>query len=176
MSCTVFFWNQNPRISRPCCTCNEKRISPGNSCYPHFFLSYCLILATHNKSRKWPLLMKFNFITKNLSNCRGIKKSSEYIHLFGFLFCVKYYNRSKYIRDIRNIQSSGSNRVRFALHTLRLFQIYRVFHSKEEKMILLWWGYRFWFLLIFWVLCVYEIGPFMPNSPVFIFLKLRNEK
>ena len=29
------------------------------------------------------------------------------------------------------------------------------------------------FLLIFWVLHVYEIGPFMPNSSVFIFLMLR---
>ena len=50
---------------------------------------------------------------------------------------------------------------------------YRVSHSKEGKVILLWWGYRFWFLLIFWVLHVHEIGPFMPNSSVFIFLMLR---
>ena len=50
--------------------------------------------------------------------------------------------------------------------------IYRVSHSKDEKVILLWWEDRFWFLLIFWVLHVHEIGPFMPNSPVFIFLML----
>ena len=31
---------------------------------------------------------------------------------------------------------------------------YRVSHSKEGKVTLLWWGDRFWFLLIFWVLCV----------------------
>jgi hypothetical protein len=48
--------------------------------------------------------------------------------------------------------------------------IYRVSHSKEGKVILLWWGYRFWFSLIFWVLRVHEIDPFMPNSSVFIFL------
>ena len=46
-------------------------------------------------------------------------------------------------------------------------------HSKEGKVILLWWGYRFLFLLIFWVLHVHKIGPFMPNSSVFIFLMLR---
>ena len=51
--------------------------------------------------------------------------------------------------------------------------IYRVSHSKEGKVILLWWGYRFWFLLIFWVLCVHEKGTFMLNSSVFIFLMLR---
>ena len=45
---------------------------------------------------------------------------------------------------------------------------YSVSHSKEGKVILLWWIYRFWFLLR-----VYEIGPFMPNSSVFIFLMLR---
>ena len=51
--------------------------------------------------------------------------------------------------------------------------LYRVSHSKDEKVILLWWGDRFWILLIFWVLRVHEIGPFMPNSSVFIELMLR---
>ena len=51
--------------------------------------------------------------------------------------------------------------------------IYRVSHLKLYKVIWLCWGYRFWFLLIFLVLCVHEIGPFMPNSSVFIFLMLR---
>ena len=37
---------------------------------------------------------------------------------------------------------------------------------------MLWWGYRFWFLLIFWILHVHEIGAFMPNLSVFIFLML----
>jgi len=46
---------------------------------------------------------------------------------------------------------------------------YRVSHSKEEKVILLWWGYGFWFLLIFWVLHVYEMGSFMPDSSAFSF-------
>ena len=50
---------------------------------------------------------------------------------------------------------------------------YRVSHLKLYKVIWLCWGYRFWFLLIFLVLHVHEIGPFMPNSSVFIFLMLR---
>ena len=50
------------------------------------------------------------------------------------------------------------------------FPNYRVSHSKESKVILLWWGDRFWFLLIFRVLRVHEKGTFMLNSSVFIFL------
>ena len=50
---------------------------------------------------------------------------------------------------------------------------YRVSLSKASKVILLWWGYRFWFMLIFWFLWVHGIGAFMPNSSVFIFLMLR---
>ena len=46
-------------------------------------------------------------------------------------------------------------------------------HGKVNKVIWLFWGYRFWFLLIFWVLCVHEKGTFMLNSSVFIFLVLR---
>ena len=53
------------------------------------------------------------------------------------------------------------------------FQGYRVSHGKLNKVIWLSWGYSFWFLLIFWVLCVYEKGTFMLNSSVFIFLLLR---
>ena len=44
---------------------------------------------------------------------------------------------------------------------------YRVSHSKVNKVMLLLWGYEFWFLLIFLILCVSEIGPFMPHSWVF---------
>ena len=51
--------------------------------------------------------------------------------------------------------------------------LYRVSHSKVSKVILLWWGYRFRFMLIFWILPVHGIGAFMPNSSVFIFLMLR---
>ena len=47
-----------------------------------------------------------------------------------------------------------------------------VSHSKEGKVILLWWGHRFWFLLISWVLHVHEIDSFMPNLSIFIFLML----
>ena len=54
-----------------------------------------------------------------------------------------------------------------------LIILYRVSHCKLYKVILLCWGYRFWFLLIFWILRVHEIGTFMPNSSVFIFLMFR---
>ena len=37
---------------------------------------------------------------------------------------------------------------------------------------MLWWAYRYWFLLVFWILGVHERGTFMPNSSVFIFLML----
>ena len=50
--------------------------------------------------------------------------------------------------------------------------IYRVSHGKVNKVIWLCWGYIFWFLLILWILCVHEIGPFMPSSSVFIQLML----
>ena len=55
----------------------------------------------------------------------------------------------------------------------RILVYYRVSHSKPSNVILLWWGYRFWFLLIFWVLCVYELGTFILNLSIFIFLMLR---
>ena len=51
---------------------------------------------------------------------------------------------------------------------------YRVSHGKVNKVIWLFWGYSFWFLLIFWVLQVHEKGTFMPNSSVFIFLMLHD--
>ena len=50
---------------------------------------------------------------------------------------------------------------------------YRVSHSKDWKVIRLSWGHRFWFLLLFWVLHVHWLSPFMPNSSVLIFLMLR---
>ena len=46
---------------------------------------------------------------------------------------------------------------------------YRVSHSKEGKVILLCWCYRFWFLLIFWVIRVNEMDSLKPISSVFIF-------
>ena len=33
--------------------------------------------------------------------------------------------------------------------------MYRVSHGKVKKVIWLCWGYRYWFLLIFWVQCVH---------------------
>ena len=60
---------------------------------------------------------------------------------------------------------------------LRIYELYlktyRVSHSKEGQVILLWWGHRFWFFLVFWFLHVHEIDSFMPNSSVFIFLMFR---
>ena len=57
--------------------------------------------------------------------------------------------------------------------THKMYTRYRVSHSKVSKVILLWWGHRFWFwfwfLLIFWILHVHEIGAFMPNLSVFNF-------
>jgi hypothetical protein len=50
---------------------------------------------------------------------------------------------------------------------------YRVSHSKVNKVIWLCWGYRFWFLLIFFILHVHEIWPFMLNSSIFIFFMFR---
>ena len=49
---------------------------------------------------------------------------------------------------------------------------YRESHSKELKVILIGWGYRFWFFLRFWILGVHKIGPFMQKSLVFMFLML----
>ena len=57
-------------------------------------------------------------------------------------------------------------------HSLSFDEFYRVSHSKDWKVILLRRGYRFWFLLIFWVLHVHEICPFMTNLSVFIFFML----
>ena len=51
--------------------------------------------------------------------------------------------------------------------------MYRVSHCKVYKVILLCWGYRFWFLLKFWILRIHEIGPLIPKSSVFICLMLR---
>ena len=45
---------------------------------------------------------------------------------------------------------------------------YRVSHSKMWKVILLWWGYRFKFLLIQEVLYVSVKSPFLPTQPVLI--------
>ena len=46
--------------------------------------------------------------------------------------------------------------------------------AKIDIVILLWWAYKYWFLLVFWILRVHERGAFMPNSSVFIFLILRS--
>ena len=61
----------------------------------------------------------------------------------------------------------------FILKSHNFDHTYRVSHSKPGKVILLWWRYRLWFLLIFWILRVHEKGTFMLNSSVFIFLMLR---
>ena len=69
----------------------------------------------------------------------------------------------------------------FSIYYLRLPEMfgqpgnfnYRVSHGKVKKVIWIWWGYSFWFLLIFWALCVHEKGTFMMNSSVYIFFMLR---
>ena len=53
------------------------------------------------------------------------------------------------------------------------FVYYRVSHGKVNKVIWLCLLYRFWFLLIFWVLRVHQKGTFMSNSSVFTFLKMQ---
>ena len=74
--------------------------------------------------------------------------------------------------------SLWSHGERQAIHKIKARQTnnrptnYRVSHSKVNKVILLCWVYRFWFLLIFWILNVHEIGTFMPSSSVFIELML----
>jgi hypothetical protein len=55
----------------------------------------------------------------------------------------------------------------------KFFSPYRVSHGKVNKVIWLCWGYIFWFLLIFFILHVHEIWPFMPSSSFFTFLMLR---
>ena len=45
---------------------------------------------------------------------------------------------------------------------------YRVSHLKVHRVILLCWRYKFWFLLMFWILYVHEIGPFMLHTSIFI--------
>ena len=54
------------------------------------------------------------------------------------------------------------------------FPYYRVCHSKDWKVIMLWWGYRFWFLLIFWILHVHEIGAFIRVLVDFFFVDTRS--
>ena len=44
---------------------------------------------------------------------------------------------------------------------------YRVSHSN------LWWGYRFWFLLVFWILRVHEMRTLILSSSIFKKLMLR---
>ena len=72
---------------------------------------------------------------------------------------------TRYVRHIRTCLHSNEKILK-KLMTYKLimylsdslsnnFQLYRVSHSKPEKVILLWWGHRFWFLLIFWVLHVH---------------------
>ena len=76
-----------------------------------------------------------------------------------------------YSRAACNQERLMMARVRYSFSKKSYFS-YRVSHSKEEKVILLWWGHRVWFLLISWVLHVHEIDSFMPNLSIFIFLML----
>ena len=77
---------------------------------------------------------------------------------------------------IGSLMQQGSDVAPISLSTRLLagkyIIMYRVSHGKVNKVIWLCWGYSFWFLLIFWVLQVHELGTFMPNSSVYIFLML----
>ena len=44
--------------------------------------------------------------------------------------------------------------------------------QSEQSNLAMCWGYRFWFLLIFWDLC--EIGPFMPSLSFFFHLMFQS--
>ena len=92
-----------------------------------------------------------------------------------FCFCTVANFRNLYHRTTTPFTDYLCNKKRswlfFIKKTSKLSTadlIYRVSHCKVNKVILLWWGDRFWFLLIFWVLHLHEIGPFMPQSSVFI--------
>ena len=71
--------------------------------------------------------------------------------------------------------SMGSQAFWLILHNIGAFLLnkYRISHFKLSKVIWLCWRYRFWFLPIFWFLCVHEKDTFMLNSSDFIFLMLR---
>jgi hypothetical protein len=70
---------------------------------------------------------------------------------------------------LHSLCKNGSTlKVRKSQKMFFVFNYYRVSHSKEGKVNLLWWVDKFWFLLIFWVLRVHEIGSFMPHSSFFI--------
>ena len=94
----------------------------------------------------------------------------------------KLWSLSRTIHSISESRERVWNGILFKLSTdvratdsltCKLEQIigmYRVSHGKVNKVIWLCWGYSFWFLLIFWVLCIYEKGTFMLNLSVFFFM------
>ena len=98
-----------------------------------------------------------NFITFNIID----KNWKQYLGLLVYL-----------------IPTTSQNLIMWSIQRKNRTQIkrnmkYRVSHLKLTQVIWLCWGYIFWFLLIFLVLQVHEIGTFMSNSSVFIFLMLR---
>ena len=91
-------------------------------------------------------------------HCNG-KRSRNCIVIFKYLCKYYLFFLQKYDITLRF-------RLAAFFRCLQLL-VYRVSHSKDWKVILLWWGYRFWFLLVFWILRVHEIGPF--HQFLFIF-------
>ena len=147
----------------------------------HFFKVHSFLSCTKCfKGPDLPLVRSIVVFTYwrviRLSKEKSTKWSDSIVDIL-----LRKSERCNNIRDIiysrlkvpRHRSGNCNNKLIFALLRVFYCYTYRLSHSKEEKVILLWWGYRFWFLLIFWVLHVYEIGPFMPNSSVFTFLMLR---
>ena len=110
-------------------------------CIPTHMTAYGSAKNTHTMS----IFIQIVFLVKmSSSDLPKLRTTSSKIanQLYFHSFKKPYRQRFYFIQEVENPL------------------IYRVSHSKDWKVILLWWGYTFWFLLIFWVLRVHEIGPF----------------
>ena len=128
----------------------------------------------------WLWFHNYQYGIKNQEKSRKIKKNQE--KSIVSIFCS--FRKTKKTKLIfKRILTSklpyiiNKNRDLFVVvDSLAEKAIYRVSHGKVNKVIWLCWGYSFWFLLIFWVLCVHVKGTFMLNSSVFIFLMFNYSK
>ena len=120
-----------------------------------------------------------------LRNCKGMKIEFDFMILLAPFWKRDHPNNDNNARSVRkwiikNIpQLFYNNSLFLRTYTEFIWVIvtlfvdlienlkYRVSHSKPGKVILLWREYRFWFLLIFWVLRVYEKRILMPDLSVF---------
>ena len=104
------------------------------------------------------LIFKYLLCKNKAFNAHQISPFCENIHPF---FCDIPHWTYLFCNSIHSIHSFCNSTQSINLAT---FEENRVSHSKEWKVILLGWGYVFRFLLIFWILHVFEIGPIMPDS------------